>query len=506
MKNIQKSFPGVKALDHVKLEIKKGEVHALMGENGAGKSTLIKVLTGVYQKDGGQILFDGKEVGFKSPIESQIGGISTIYQEVSLIPYLSVTENIFMGREPKGKFGAINWKLAHKESESILNEMGIKVNVREPVENLSAAVQQMVSIARAVSMNAKLVVMDEPTSSLDDQEVKVLFNVIEQLKSQGVSIIYVSHRLDEIYTISDRITVLRDGTYIGTWEVEKLTQIELISEMIGKSIQEVEQLSKTKESTRVNEKKITIKLEGVSRGKKVKNMSFDIKEGEVLGLAGLLGAGRTETARMIFGIDKIESGDVVINEQKVKFNSPREAVKFGIGLCSENRKTEGILPNMSVKENMTIACLKSISKLGIVSRKKQNEIVNHFIDRMGIKTPSSEQKIKNLSGGNQQKVILARWLATNPNLLILDEPTRGIDVGAKSEIHALIEELSNNGLSILMISSEFEELVHNSDRIIVIRDGKRVGELLGDDRNEDQIMKVIAESGQDMLVGKGEVS
>ncbi|WP_408008328.1 sugar ABC transporter ATP-binding protein [Pseudalkalibacillus sp. A8] len=508
MKDIKKYFPGVKALDGVELEVEKGEVHALMGENGAGKSTLIKVLTGAYSKDDGKIYFVDEEVNFKTPMEAQLGGISTIYQEVSLVPYLSVTENIFMGREPRNKLGFIDWKTAHKEASSVMKDMGIEVNVRQPVENLSAAIQQMVSIARAVSMKAKLVVMDEPTSSLDDQEVKVLFNVIDKLKSQGVSIIYVSHRLDEIYTVSDRITVLRDGLYIGTWPIENLTQIELIAQMIGKSTEEVEQLSKKKETTITEDKKSTIKLSGISRGKTVRDICFQVKDGEVLGVAGLLGSGRTETARVIFGIDKAESGVIEINQKEKKLKSPREAVQAGIGFCSENRKTEGIIPNMSVKENMTIACLKNISKFGFVSRKKQNEIVNEYIKRMGIKTPSPNQKIKNLSGGNQQKVLLARWLATNPDLLILDEPTRGIDVGAKAEIHSLIDELSKEGLSILMISSEFEELIHNSDRIIVLRDGKKVGELTGEDRSENKIMKVIAESStrHDSMVKEGEVS
>jgi monosaccharide-transporting ATPase len=494
MKEIKKFFPGVKALDGVKLEVDKGEVHALVGENGAGKSTLIKVLTGAYQKDSGQIIFDDQEVHFKNPLEAQLGGVSTIYQEVSLVSYLSVTENIFMGREPMHKYGIIDWKTAHREAKSILLDMGINVDVRQPIQNLSVAVQQMVSIARSVSMEAKLVIMDEPTSSLDDQEVKILFNVIQKLKSEGVSIIYVSHKLDEIYSICDRISVLRDGKYVGTWRVADLPQIQLIAEMIGKGTEEVEKLTKVKETINKQDSQVTIELRGISKGKTVQNISFVIKEGEVLGLAGLLGSGRTETAKVIFGIDEVDSGDIEFHHHKIKIDSPRDAIKAGIGFCSENRKVEGIIPNMSVRENMTIASLKNFSKFGFISRNKQNDIVNQYIERLGIKTPNADQSIKNLSGGNQQKVLLARWLITNPKLLILDEPTRGIDVGAKAEIHALIDELSKSGLSILMISSEFDELVQNSDRIVVLRDGRSVGELQGEERNERRIMKVIAES------------
>jgi monosaccharide-transporting ATPase len=503
MKNIVKTFPGVKALVDVDFRIEKGEVHALMGENGAGKSTLIKILTGVYQKDQGNIQFVNKEVNFKTPMEAQTGGISTIYQEVSLIPYLSVTENIFMSREPKTKWKMIDWKKAHHEARSILKNMGIEVNVRSPVEELSAAEQQMVSIARAVSMKANLVVMDEPTSSLDDKEVKVLFRVIRQLKSEGVSIIFVSHRLDEIYQVCDRITVLRDGQYIGTWVTRDLTQIQLISHMIGKNESEVEDLSVNKETIDKQDRIAVVKLNSIHKGKEVQNISFEIKRGEVLGLAGLLGSGRTETAKIIFGTDQPERGSIQFENNKQTRKSPRHAIKAGIGFCSESRKTEGIIPNMSVKENMTIACLPQISKFGLVSRKKQDQIVEQFIKRMGIKTPNMNQKIKNLSGGNQQKVLLARWLALNPTLLILDEPTRGIDVGAKSEIHSLIGELAKGGLSILMISSEFEELIQNSDRIVVIRDGKKVGELQGNEQTEDRIMNIIAANKSQVLEDEG---
>jgi galactofuranose transport system ATP-binding protein len=496
MENIVKEFPGVKALKGVELEINRGEVHALMGENGAGKSTLIKILTGVYHHNEGTILLDGQPVAFKTPIEAQLAGISTIYQEVSLIPYLSVTENIFVGREPKTRFGTIDWKKAHRDAEDVLKDMGISIDVRKPVNTYSTALQQMVSIARAVSMKAKLVVMDEPTSSLDDNEVEVLFKVIQKLKSENVSIIFVSHRLDEIYTVCDRITILRDGSFVGTWPIKDLSQNQLIASMIGKSETEAAQLMQMKETINKSNEKIVISLKNVKQGTRVTDVSFELRKGEVLGLGGLLGSGRTETAKMIAGATLPEDGVFSYQGKSTKFKSPGHAIKNGIAMCTEDRKAEGIIPNMSIRENITLANLKSFSSFGFVSKKKQDQVVNEFIKRMAIKTPNADQKIKNLSGGNQQKVLLARWLALNPNLLILDEPTRGIDVGAKSEIHSLINELSQEGLGILLISSEFDELIHNSDRIVVLREGRKVGELTGEERTQENIMKVIAENGK----------
>jgi ABC-type sugar transport system ATPase subunit len=495
MENIVKEFPGVKALKGVELEINKGEVHALMGENGAGKSTLIKILTGVYHHNEGTILLDGENVAFKTPIDAQLAGISTIYQEVSLIPYLSVTENIFVGREPKTRFGTIDWKKAHKDAAEVLSNMGISIDVGKPVNTYSTALQQMVSIARAISMKAKLVVMDEPTSSLDDKEVEVLFNVIEKLKKENVSIIFVSHRLDEIYTVCDRITILRDGSFVGTWPISELSQNQLIASMIGKSEKEASQLTKMKEALNKSNEKVVISLKNVKQGTRVSDVSFELRKGEVLGLAGLLGSGRTETAKVIAGVTSPDDGKLAYQDKSIKFSSPSHAIKQGVAMCTEDRKTEGIIPNMSIRENITLANLKHFSSFGFVSKKKQDKVVNEFIKRMGIKTPNAEQKIKNLSGGNQQKVLLARWLALNPSLLILDEPTRGIDIGAKSEIHNLISELSRDGLSILLISSEFDELIHNSDRIVVLREGREIGELTGEERTQDNIMKVIVENG-----------
>lgn len=499
MNKIVKTFPGVKALSDVSLEVNKGEIHALMGENGAGKSTLIKLLTGVYQKNSGTICFDDKEVDFKTPIEAQGGGISTIYQEVSLIPNLTVTENVLIGREPKTRWGNIDWKSAHNEAIGILKTLGIEIDVKKPVSEYSTAIQQMVSIARSVSMKAKLVIMDEPTSSLDDKEVEILYRVMNQLRSKGIAIIFVSHRLDEIYKMCDRITVLRDGHYVGTWTTEELTQHKLIARMIGKSEREVLELSTVRKMNDRSNEKVIIRLEGVKSGKKVQDVNFSLHQGEVLGLAGLLGSGRSEIAKIIAGIDSKEAGILHLNGDEINLSNSKQAINKGIAILTENRKTEGIIPNMSVRENLTLACLPKISTFSFVSRKKQNQIVDQYIKKLGIKTPNADQKIKHLSGGNQQKVLLARWLALNPELLILDEPTRGIDIGAKSEIHSLMNQLSNNGLSLLMISSEFEELIQNTDRIVVLRDGIKVGELNAEERTQDNIMSVIANQGHSMI-------
>ncbi|MTI79678.1 MAG: sugar ABC transporter ATP-binding protein [Firmicutes bacterium] len=500
MKQISKGFSGVQALDAVNFTIATGEVHALMGENGAGKSTLIKVLNGVYQRDAGQILFDGEAIDFKSPWEAQMGKISTVFQEVNLEPYLSVAENVFIGREPKTKWGTYDWKRAYRESEEILAQMGINVDVRRPINEYSVAIQQMVAIARAVSTEAKLVIMDEPTSSLDESEVQILFNVIRKLKETGVSIVFISHRMDEIYTICDRVTVLRDGTFVGQWDLKNLSRMELISHMIGRALEESndrnnKKVSATKEMT--EDKPYTVKVRKLKRGRIVNGISFEVAKGEILGLAGLLGSGRTETVRALFSADSYEEGEIEFEGQVVKFNSPYDAIRAGIGYCSENRKTEGIIPNMSVRENITIANLPALSNMGIVSTQKQKEIVDKYIERLGVKTPTPDQQIGKLSGGNQQKVLLARWLCINPKLLILDEPTRGIDVGAKAEIEKLIRQLADSGISIIMISSELEELVRNSDRLVVLRDGYKIAELDGETATEEQIMHVIAEHSRD---------
>ncbi len=489
IKNLEKTFPGVRALKGVNLRVKAGEVHALMGENGAGKSTLIKVLTGIYPKSGGSILFDGEEINASSPIEAGEKGISTIYQELNLVPYQTVYENLYLGREIKTKFGTLDRKKMIIGAEKTLLELGIEADVTRPLGSYSTAIQQMVAIGRAISIQAKLVIMDEPTSSLDSKEVKVLFEIIQKLKAKGIAIIFISHRLDEIFEICERLTIFKDGEYIGDYDVEKLTQLQLISLMIGK---EGVKLERKKKGYNFDSATEMMRGENIEQGMRLNGLDIAIKQGEVLGLAGLLGSGRTELAKVLFGEVKPDSGELFWWNERVSFKTPRDAIRRGLGFCTEDRKVEGIIPHLSVKENMTIALLPSISKFGIVSKKKQNDIVDEYIKRLRIKTPNPDQQIRNLSGGNQQKVLLARWLCMNPKLIIMDEPTRGIDVGAKSEIEELIQELSQKGISVLMISSELAELERNCDRIVVMREGKKMGELKGDDISENQIMEAIA--------------
>lgn len=487
---LEKTFPGVRALKGVNLKVRPGEVHALMGENGAGKSTLIKVLTGIYPKTSGSINFDGEEINVTTPTEAVDKGISTIYQELNLVPFQTVYENLYLGREIKNKFGMLDRPRMIEASRQTLQELGLEIDVTKSLGYYSTAIQQMVAIARAISVQAKLVIMDEPTSSLDAKEVEVLFRIIRKLKTKGIAIIFISHRLDEIFEICDRLTVFKDGEYVGEYKVDDLTQLELISLMIGK---EGVKLERKKRGYKFEKAPELTKMSHIQQGMRLNGIDIDIKEGEVLGLAGLLGSGRTELARILFGENKPDKGEIFWWGEKVLFKSPRDAIKKGIGFCTEDRKVEGILPQLSVKENMTIALLPKISKFGIVSRKKQDEIVTEYIEKLKIKTPHADQAIKNLSGGNQQKVLLARWLCMNPKLVIMDEPTRGIDVGAKSEIEELIQELATRKISVLMISSELAELERNCDRVVVMREGKKVGELVGDEISDKMIMEKIAD-------------
>ena len=495
IRGLEKTFPGVRALKGVQLTVNKGEVHALMGENGAGKSTLIKVLTGIYQKNGGTIRFDGEEIDCKTPIEANDKGISTIYQELNLVPFQTVYENLFLGREPRTGFGAIDRKAMIRQTKEILDDFGIHIDVTLPLKTFSTAIQQMVAIARAVSINAKLVIMDEPTSSLDRQEVQVLFRIIRKLRSQNISVIFISHKLDEIYEICDRMTVFKDGEYVGDYDIKELNQFQLISLMVGK---ETVTLDRTKVGYNFGNATKVAEMKNIRWGVRLNGLGIDIRQGEVLGLSGLLGSGRTELANILFGEQMPDEGEIFWWGEPANLHSPSDAIKKGMGFCTEDRKVEGIVPNLSVKENMTIALLPRIQKFGFVDTKQQDEIVNQYISRLRIKTPSPEQAIRNLSGGNQQKVLLARWMCMNPKLIILDEPTRGIDIGAKAEIEALIQELSANGISILMISSEIAELVRNCDRIVVMRDGKVNGELIDKDINQDKIMELIAKGSEEV--------
>ena len=489
IKGLEKTFPGVKALNGVDLRVNRGEVHALMGENGAGKSTLIKVLTGIYQKNGGTITFDGEEIDLKSPIEANKKGISTIYQELNLVLFQTVYENLFLGRELKTKLGRLDRKKMAEEARSILSGLGIDIDVTRPLSDYSTAIQQMVAIARAISINAKLVIMDEPTSSLDTNEVQVLFGIIRQLKEKGISVLFISHKLDEIFEICDRLTVFKDGRYVGDYDVEELDQLKLISLMVGR---ETVELERTKVGYDFEDSSPIAGMKNIRQGMRLNGIDIEVRQGEVVGLAGLLGSGRTELSQVLFGSRKPDEGEIFWFGSHADIKNPTDAIKAGMGYCTEDRKVEGIIPNLSVKENITIALLPKLNKLGFVKTKQQDEIVKSYIERLKIKTPSPEQAICNLSGGNQQKVLLARWMCMNPKLMILDEPTRGIDVGAKAEIEQLIQEFSKSGISVLMISSEIAELERNCDRVVVMREGRVVDELIGDDINQDKIMQAIA--------------
>jgi monosaccharide-transporting ATPase len=499
MKNITKTFPGVLALENASLEVGRSEVHALIGQNGAGKSTLIKILTGVYRRNTGTVTFDGKEVDFHSPQQAQAAGISTIYQEVNLVPLRTVSENIFMGREPM-RWGLIDWRRMNREAHEILARFGIHIDVTQPLERYNIAVQQMVAIARAVSFDSKLVIMDEPTSSLDDHEVETLFGVIRQLKREGVSVIFVSHRLDELYAVCDRVTIMRDGKTVDTQPMPDVTKLELVSRMLGKALGEVGQEGQTGfggASKRIGQELLEVK--GIRRGRVLDEAGLTVRAGEIVGLAGLLGSGRTELARVIFGADQPEQGTVQVGGEPARFKSPADAIRAGIGFLSEDRKTEGIIPYMSVRENLTLALLPALSRHGIVDEEKQQRLVEQFIRQLDIKTAGPDQKIRELSGGNQQKVLLARWLCLNPRLLILDEPTRGIDVGAKQEIQMLIDRLAEEGLGVLMISSELEEVIEGGDRVVVLREGSTVLELPHEQVTQDVIMEAMAHGQHDAV-------
>lgn len=490
IKDVSKHFPGVKALDHVSLSIRRGEVHALSGENGAGKSTLIKILTGVYTYDEGSIIFDGSPVAFKSTNESQKAGIGSVYQELNMIPYLSVAENIYIGDYPMGKTG-IEWKELYENAQNQLDSLNIDVDAKKQLNELSTAQQQMVSIVRAVSRDCKLIILDEPTSSLDTKEVKTLFSLVRQLKEKGVAFIFITHRMEEIYQICDCITVLKDGHFIGTYQAEDLNQYQLVTLMVGR---EITQQRKQTYFSPEKDQNYVVEVRNLAKKPKVKDVSFGISRGEIVGLAGLLGSGRTEVAEMLFGSEMPDAGEILYEGILQKNISPTKAVRAGLAFCTENRRLDGIVPNMSVKNNIVLACMKQISRLGFVISRKRLALVNRYIEELRIKTPTPEQRIRNLSGGNQQKALLARWMATNPKLIILDEPTRGIDVGAKQEVERLVQQIASQGIGVLLISSEIPELVRNCDRVIVLREGEQVGELAGAQISEEAIMQIIAQN------------
>ena len=489
MKNIHKSFPGVRALKGVDFHLNKGEIHALMGENGAGKSTLIKVLTGVYSKDEGQIFIDGndKAVSIHSPQEAQKLGISTVYQEITLCPNLSVAENMYIGRSNKIYQ---NWKKMNEDADKILQNLDIPAKASQQLASCSIAVQQMVAIARAVDMDCKVLILDEPTSSLDEQEVTKLFGLMRDLKARGVGIIFVTHFLDQVYEVCDRITVLRNGELVGEYEVESLPRVKLVSKMMGKDFDDLADIKGEYKHEKHLEPLIEAK--GLGHAGTIRPFDLTINKGEVIGLTGLLGSGRSELVRTIYGADKADSGVLKVKGKDTKISSPLDAMKAGMAYLPEDRKKEGIIADLSVRENIILALQAKRGMFKLLSRKQMEEFADKYIDLLQIKTASRETPIKSLSGGNQQKVIIGRWLLTNPDFLILDEPTRGIDIGTKTEIQKLVLDLADQGMSVAFISSEVEEMLRTCSRMAVMRDGKKVGEISGDELSQEGIMKAIA--------------
>ncbi len=484
LKNITKSFPGVKALDNVHLEIIPGEVHALCGENGAGKSTLMKIISGAQKYTTGDIVVDGKSYVFESTKDAEKVGISMIYQEFNLVPHLSVAENIFLGRLIN-KNGIIDWNKIYKNSAKILERLGLKIDTRRPVSSLSVAHMQMVEIAKCLSINSRVIIMDEPTAALTDEEIRVLFEIIESLKKQGISIIYISHRMDEIFTISDRITVFRDGKYIKTLDTEKTNYDELVSLMVG---QNIEKLYPERTYT---PSEVVLETKNIF-GKAVNGVSFKLYKGEILGISGLLGAGNIELSKILYGALQKESGDVIKNGKKIKCKNPYTSIKEGIGLVPDDRKNDGLVLVRSVRENISLSSLDNISKSSFINKARENTRVNNVIKALNIKVPTPEHVVGNLSGGNQQKVVFAKVLEASPDILILDEPTRGVDVGAKAEIYQIIDLLTRNGKSIIIISSDLPEVIGMCDRVLVMREGQIVKEVQKDEATQELILAYAA--------------
>ena len=493
MKDISKTFPGVKALQHVDFTLRKGEIHALMGENGAGKSTLIKVLTGVYDFESGEIHMEGTAGAFvnRSPQEAQNIGISTVYQEINLCPNLTVAENLFIGREPR-KAGMIDWKTMNKKSAEILQGLNIEVPETQNLEECSIANQQMIAIARAVDMKCKVLILDEPTSSLDDEEVEKLFVLMRKLKNEGVGIIFVTHFLEQVYAVCDRITVLRNGELVGEYEVKELPRIMLVAKMMGKDFDDLADIKSVHGEKNYKNAETIVEAKELGRKGTIKPFNLKVRRGEVIGLSGLLGSGRSELVRAIYGADKPDTGAVEIKGKPAKINTPLDAMKRGMAYLPEDRKRDGIIQDLSVRENIILALQAKRGIFKPMSRKEMEEAADKYIDLLQIKTASCETPVKSLSGGNQQKVIIGRWLLTNPEYLILDEPTRGIDIGTKTEIQKLVLDLADQGMAVTFISSEIEEMLRTCSRMAILRDGRKVGELEGNELSQDGIMKAIA--------------
>jgi len=491
MNHIHKNFPGVKALNDVSFTLRAGEIHSLMGENGAGKSTLIKVLTGVYPLNSGNIQLEGQEILPRSTQEAQKAGISTVYQEVNLCTNLSVAENIFIGREPM-RNGFIDWKQVNKRSQELLKSLNVDIDVTKTLDNYPVAIQQMIAIARAVDVSAKILILDEPTSSLDEQETQKLFTVIRKLKNDGLGIIFVSHFLEQIYELCDRVTILRNGELVGAYEVHKIPRVELISKMIGKDLADLKDFDKMTEKSKARAE-VFLQADQISSIGKISNVDLNIHKGEVVGFAGLLGSGRTETAELLFGVNRIHAGSITVKGKEKNFKEPLDTMQEKIAFCPEDRKLQGIIGDLSVRENIILAMQAKQGMFHHIPMKEQENIVDKYIKLLKIKVSDREQLIKNLSGGNQQKAIIARWLATEPELLILDEPTRGIDIGTKNEIQKMVIDFAKEKMmSIIFISSEMDEMVRTCSKLIVMRDRKKVAEIEGEKITSENVMKAIA--------------
>ncbi len=489
MQGIDKKFPGVHALNEVDLTIRKGEVLALMGENGAGKSTLMKVLTGIYKKDKGTIIYEGREVEYTNPREAQADGIVIVHQELNMVGHLTVAQNIFIGREPK-KGGFINDAKMNADAKNLFDQLHIDINPRETVSRLTVGKQQMCEIAKAISHKAKVIVFDEPTAALTEAEIEQLFKIIRNLRDSGMGIVYISHRMDEIKQISDRVMVMRDGCYVGTLITKDCTKDDIINMMVGRVIYE-----DPKSCSQVApDAPVVLKVEHLNAGRMVQDVSFELHKGEILGFSGLMGAGRTETARALFGADPKQSGDIYVNGQKVHIHKPQEAVKAGIGYLSEDRKRYGLALKKSVTENSSLTCLEKFCKGSYIKKNKERQAADQYVKLLKTKTPSVEQLALNLSGGNQQKVVIAKWLIGDSDILIFDEPTRGIDVGAKQEIYELMNDLVKQGKSIIMISSEMTEILRMSDRIVVMCEGRITGELDIGEATQEKIMALATKN------------
>jgi ribose transport system ATP-binding protein len=482
MSNVSKAFPGVQALDNVTLECTKGEVHALVGENGAGKSTLMKILCGAYTPDAGSITLDGQVVQIANPRHAQELGISIIYQELNLEPYMDVAENIFLGREPVNKLGAVDYPEMYKQARALMDRIGVNLDATEWIVDIPLAQRQMIEIAKALSFDAKVVVMDEPTSALSLEETERLFEIIKSLKAQGITVIYISHRIREIFRVADRVTVLKDGCVVGTESVKGMTEDRLVRMMIGRSLGQIYPAKGKGRGQPV------LSVRGLTRSGAFEDVTFDLYEGEILGFAGLVGAGRTEVVRAIFGADPVTSGQVIIDGSPARIRSPQDATSCGLGLVPEDRREQGLVLCLSVRSNIVLAVLKRIGRSVFASEPRERALANDQIAALDIKTPSCEHEVEFLSGGNQQKVILSKWLAASPRVIMFDEPTRGIDVGAKSEVHRLMRDLANKGTAILMVSSELPEILGMSDRILVMCQGRVTGLLPADEASEENLM------------------